>query len=453
MSTTFPKRILAVLGLLALVACVYLAVSSWMVSARLHVDKGDAPVAAAQLQLERLDLYYTEESRWQKKDDGESPFDMQPDLDSVLRLSDPILATVVWGETDDEPELDNGEGVHGSRKMAARALIDEEERDLVQKVKTILESAGDGGRDGAAEVDLDGRTYQFVWRRMTEETVAMTGVKFGGFVISADLDRSLMDQARRQLVRPLGVSAFLLLLTAVAVLALSLLKARRDALQKTTFVANVSHELRTPLTSLMSYAEMLATGRCRTEEKQRKACTVILDEGRRLNRMIQELLEFSRLERGTRQYRSEDFDLAAAVRETAERLAERFAEHGLEIQTPDALAVCSDRDTVREVLENLLTNAAKYAAQGGPVEVAAQAADGRARIAVSDRGPGMTRTQMRKAFKAFWRADNSTTRTTGGYGIGLAVARAYARGLGGDLTVTARPGGGCTFLFEFPIGK
>ena len=227
--------------------------------------------------------------------------------------------------------------------------------------------------------------------------------------------------------------------------------AREEAERKTMFVSNVSHELKTPLTSILGYAEMLESGLCRNEEKRRRALKVIGEEGRRLNRMVTELLEFSRLERGTSQYHPTEFDASMVVEETVERLSPDFSEHGLHVHTCERVWIVADCDKVKEILENLLTNARKYAAADGPVEVSLERMPDCVRIHVCDRGPGMTENQRRHAFEPFWRADDAITKKTGGYGIGLPLARGYARGMGGDLTVTARAGGGCDFVLELPL--
>jgi len=337
------------------------------------------------------------------------------------------------------------------RKRTARLSL-QKDGDVDAGLRDFLDGLEeeDAPVQGVRPYPADAPAFQVVWRKACELTADRTAVRVFGFVVDYGQTDDLLARALWRLVAALGIGVFCLLAVAVGVLVHLLRQSRRAALQKTTFVSNVSHELRTPLTSLLSYAEMLQTGRCRTEEKRQKAVGVILDEGRRLNRMILELLEFSRLERGTRRYRTGAFDLAETVRKTAERLSGRFAAHGLALDLPAACPVRSDEDTVRQVLENLLTNAAKYAAQDGPVVVSVTARDGRVRVAVADRGPGLSRWQMKQAFRPFWRADDSVTKETGGYGIGLSVARAHARGLGGDLTVAARPGGGCEFTFEIP---
>ena len=402
--------------------------------------------------LTELDSYYNGEDL-----NEDQAGDLEQDLKNHQWMRDPVLAYFMLNCDADglpvpevylDPDLLRG----AAKKQAGERLMqacDQDVNPLEREVLALTNALDRAGSCGVLSREIGGRTYQVVWQRLGEDAVTRSDCLLCGFVLDYSRTPDTFAAVLWQFMGLFSAGLLLVLVAAVAVLVHSLLKARRDAFQKTTFVSNVSHELRTPLTSMMSYAEMLAEGRCRTEERQKRATGVILDEGRRLNRMIEELLDFSRLERGTRRYRMETFDLAETVRETVERLAARFEAHGIQVEAPGALSVSSDRDTVRQVLENMLTNAAKYAAKDGPVAVSVAQSGDRARIVVADRGPGMTRSQMRHAFEPFWRADNSTTRETGGYGIGLAVARAYARGLGGDLTVAARPGGGCAFTFEF----
>ena len=402
-------------------------------------------------QLERIDAAFASSAETSRDDmkAGDCAMEFGDELESRMQISGPVLGVFTL-----PTEHDDGLGLTVSddedkEKSAVCGRVEDAWKVVESEVLHLANQAGTNVVSGVQTLVLGDARVQLVWHRLSVDGEFVSGVQVCGFVVDYRFD--MERKSMLELVWTALVCIVVLLVALVGVLAFHLRRARREALQKTTFVSNVSHELRTPLTSMLSYAEMLATGRCRTDEKKAKAIGVILDEGHRLDRMIRELLDFSRLERGVRRYQKESFDLSETVRETVDRLAARFDEHGLSVDVPERFAVYSDRDTVRGVLENLLTNAAKYAARGGPVEIVAAHHGDRARLTVSDRGPGMTRVQMRCAFRPFWRADNSTTREVGGYGIGLSVARAYARGLGGDLTVSARAGGGCAFTFEFPI--
>ena len=223
--------------------------------------------------------------------------------------------------------------------------------------------------------------------------------------------------------------------------------------RRNTFVSNAAHEVKTPLASILLRAERLADGSYATEERRAKAAGVILEQGRELRRRIERLRDFDRLERGMRTYERQAFDLGEAVRETARPLADRFEGHGLDLTGVASVRMVGDRDSVMEIVENLLTNAAKYAAHAGPVSVrVARAADGAAaEVCVADCGPGLPAAQLRHVFDRDWRASNDLTKSVGGWGVGLAFARDLARDMGGDLTVAPRPEGGCAFTLVLPL--
>ena len=249
------------------------------------------------------------------------------------------------------------------------------------------------------------------------------------------------------------VGVGLLLLAGGVSLAVSVLRARGEMERRNTFVSNAAHEVKTPLASILLRAERLADGAYTTEERRAKAAGVILEQGRELRRRIERLRDFDRLERGMRTYERRAFDLGEAVRETARPLEERFEAHGLDLGDVASVRMVGDRDSVMEIVENLLTNAAKYAAQAGPVAVrVARAESGRAEVCVSDSGPGLPAAQLRHVFDRDWRAHNDLAKSAGGWGVGLAFARDLARDMGGELSVAARPDGGCAFTLELPLG-
>ena len=258
--------------------------------------------------------------------------------------------------------------------------------------------------------------------------------------------------------RPMLLAAWLLLsLVLAALVSGGLLLARdaaaqrRDALQKTSFVSSVSHELKTPLTSIRLYAELLRDGRVSEAPKQGQYLNVIVAESERLTRLVNNVLDFSRMEQGRRRYAIESADLARVLREVAEAQRDRLGAAGLTL----ALAGCDepvlrpvDRDAVEQVMVNLLDNAAKYAAGGGEVTVALHAAPGGAEITVEDRGPGIAPPHRKRLFESFYRADCELTSHCTGCGLGLSIARRLMRGMGGDLLFAPREGGGCRFTLR-----
>lgn len=222
----------------------------------------------------------------------------------------------------------------------------------------------------------------------------------------------------------------------------------RDAQRKTTFVSNVSHELRTPLTTIRMYAEMLRANRVREEKKRGEYLDVIATESHRLTRLVNNVLDFSRLEQQRRTYRKENLDLVDFLRTVVAAHEDRFTGTGmrLTVDTPDReVTVRSDRDALEQVLLNVLDNAAKYAATGGEVNLALEQGANGVVVRVSDRGPGIPREHAARVFNSFHRVDNSLTTRVPGAGLGLSIGRRLMRDLNGDLTYQPREGGGSVF--------
>ncbi len=257
-----------------------------------------------------------------------------------------------------------------------------------------------------------------------------------------------------------AVGLFLVGAFMVAILAggaLLLAQARRseaEAAQKTSFVANVSHEFKTPLTTIRLYAELLAEGRVTDAERRTDYLRTIGRETERLSRLVGNALDFSRLEQGQKKYARAECDAAAVLGQLCDTQEPRLTEAGLVLHRvlPTApLPVTTDRDALEQIVLNLVDNALKYAATGGElrVELAARAAGGIA-VRISDRGPGVPPAHRERIFEKFHRVDDSLTAEKPGTGLGLGIARQLARGLGGNLTYSARAGGGATFILELP---
>jgi len=236
----------------------------------------------------------------------------------------------------------------------------------------------------------------------------------------------------------LVVGAWLLLLAAR--------RSRLEALRQTDFVSNVSHEFKTPLTTICLCAE-LAQDEGIDPARRQRALAAIREESERLKRLVLNALDFSRLEKDRRHYNIRSLDAAAIVRETCAAFVPRFAEGQLLAPPEDPCTALVDDEALRQILANLLDNAAKYA-PAGKVEVSVQPVEGKVAITVADHGPGLSPDALHHAFDRFWRGDNSVTRETGGSGLGLAIARALARGMGGELSVTNRSTGGALFTLE-----
>jgi signal transduction histidine kinase len=231
----------------------------------------------------------------------------------------------------------------------------------------------------------------------------------------------------------------------------------RLARQKTDFVSNVSHELKTPLTSIRMFSELLAEQRVTDAGKQRSYLNIITAETARLTRLINNVLDFSRMERGEKKYNFRDADLVQLVRETAESYRPHLENNGfkLECALPEfKLPVRGDPDALAQVIVNLLSNAEKYSNDNKEITVEAARRDGPlpcAEARVLDRGPGVPRGSEDKIFEKFYRAHDSLSNGIQGSGLGLTLARQIARAHGGDVFYEKREGGGSCFSLRLPL--
>ncbi|MCP4021767.1 MAG: HAMP domain-containing histidine kinase, partial [Desulfobacteraceae bacterium] len=212
---------------------------------------------------------------------------------------------------------------------------------------------------------------------------------------------------------------------------------KKDAMQKTSFVSSVSHELKTPLTSIRMYAELLMSQRVKTEEKKGQYLSIIVNESQRLTRLINNVLDFGRLEEKKKKYQITSFDLARFLIDMIEIHSIRIKAVGFKIkmQIPDMpFPVKTDRDCLEQVVLNLVDNALKYADGGKFIQFDLKAFTSEFfLLKISDRGPGIPKAHQKKIFNKFHRVDNSLTSKQQGSGLGLSIARQLLRDLGGDL--------------------
>jgi two-component system, OmpR family, phosphate regulon sensor histidine kinase PhoR len=256
------------------------------------------------------------------------------------------------------------------------------------------------------------------------------------------------------------VGALLIGTAVFAILAggsLLLWQARRseaEAAQKTSFVANVSHEFKTPLTTIRLYAELLEQGRVRDAAQGGDYLRTIARETQRLARLVNNALDFSRLEQGKKKYARDSVDLTVELNRLLDTLGPRLAEAGLVLHRalPNApLRATTDRDALEQIVLNLIDNACKYAPEGGEVTVTlAPRPAGGLEVRVADRGPGVPPEHRERIFEKFHRVDDALTAEKSGAGLGLSIARQLARGLGGELRYAARAGAGAEFILELP---
>ena len=240
---------------------------------------------------------------------------------------------------------------------------------------------------------------------------------------------------------------------AVGLVASSLLLLRREeqlARTRANFVSGVSHELRTPLAQIRLFAEMLLLGRVRTEADRRRSLEIIDTEARRLSQLVENVLQVARSERGHMHVNPIAMRVAPIIRECVESfslLAEaRSMEFRMELE--DAVVVPVDSAALRQIVLNLLDNAAKYGPNGQRIVVGMAFFDNCARIWVDDEGDGIPARERERVFNPFYRSPRTQQQT--GSGIGLAVVRELVALHGGDAWIEDAPDGGARVLVQFP---
>jgi two-component system phosphate regulon sensor histidine kinase PhoR len=227
---------------------------------------------------------------------------------------------------------------------------------------------------------------------------------------------------------------------------------RRLEAVRRDFVANVSHELKTPLTSISGYAETLLAD-TPDPDTTRRFLSTILDNARRMQRLVDDLLDLARIEAGRWQPEPESLDVQETAREMWNELAERAAVRGVQFEVdiaPGAGTVVADADALRQVLTNLLDNSLRYTPRGGRIVVRSRLEDSGVAISVADNGSGIAHEHLPRIFERFYRADQARSREEGGTGLGLAIVKHLVEAHGGIVYAESERGVATTVTCWFP---
>lgn len=225
------------------------------------------------------------------------------------------------------------------------------------------------------------------------------------------------------------------------------LAAERASAAKSEFLSRTSHELRTPLNAIIGFAELLTTGR---DAATVGAAREVLHGGRHLQNLIDELLDLGGIESGAARLHAEAFVLAPVIAESLALCAAPAAT--CTVICDAAIALQADRQRVKQVLVNLVSNALKYGPPEGPVMVSAERENGEVRLSVADCGPGIAPEQRARLFTPFDRLGQERSGTHGA-GLGLALSQKLVEAMGGTLGVDAREGGGSVFWCRLPAAE
>jgi signal transduction histidine kinase len=258
---------------------------------------------------------------------------------------------------------------------------------------------------------------------------------------------------------------FLVLVTVVTVLfliagAYFIARAVRRDLEvsrmQSDFVSAVSHEFRSPLTSIRQLSEMLADGRVAGQERRQVYYDTLVRESTRLQRLVEALLNFGRMEAGVRQYRFEEMDAASLVDRVVAEFTPQIASDGRHIELEAAQGFCpidADPEALSVALRNLVDNALKYSPGCPTVWVQWSAENGHVAIRVRDRGVGIPEFERRAIFRKFFRGTAAANANVKGSGVGLAMVRHIVAAHGGEISVVSQPGEGSTFTILLPVGE
>ena len=229
---------------------------------------------------------------------------------------------------------------------------------------------------------------------------------------------------------------------------------RRLETVRRDFVANVSHELKTPLTVVSGFAETLKDDAISTEQRQQFLST-ILNNTQRMHRLVDDLLDLSRIESGGWRPAAVQVDLAAVASETLASFHEVAAQKGLTLRheiDADAPTVRMDPTAIRQVLTNLVHNAIRHTARGSVV-IFSEAGDDRVTFGVRDTGSGIAADHLPRVFERFYRVDASRSRAEGGTGLGLAIVKHLVEAHGGTVSAESTVGAGTTFRVALPTAS
>jgi signal transduction histidine kinase len=244
----------------------------------------------------------------------------------------------------------------------------------------------------------------------------------------------------------------------IAGIALTLRTAMREmklSAMKNEFVSNVSHELRTPLSSIRVFGEFMRRGRVTDQEKVKEYGTYIETESRRLTQLINNILDFSRIESGRKVYEFEPADIEEIIGGTLNSYGIRLRNSGIELDYcgPDEPLpeLTVDANAIDRALANLLDNAIKYSNGGDAIKVTLESVDGEIRISVIDRGIGIPKEEQQRIFERFHRVSTGLVHDVKGSGLGLSLVQHIVQAHGGSVTVSSRVGEGSTFTLHLPI--
>ena len=312
---------------------------------------------------------------------------------------------------------------------------------LKDTIASALESGQTTGRDNDNHISWRMSSSKFGWRIAIADTTSVDAE------ISSQLVRSLELGAG-------GIVAIVLIALLLSRWALK--PVERAWEQQRQFVADASHELKTPLAVILANTQILKSDESKIPEESRRWIEGASDEAERMRGLVEELLELARTEDGSSNARANaPVDLSSLVEGNALQFDAVAYERGCEIETNvvDGISVLGDQEQLERLLKTLIDNACKYATSGTQVKVSLEKNGSHALFVATNQGEPIPEEDLPHVFDRFWRSDKARARSTGGYGLGLAIAKGIAESHGGKIWVTSDDAQGTSFYVKLPINE
>ncbi len=273
------------------------------------------------------------------------------------------------------------------------------------------------------------------------------------------VDKGQMEDlanARTRLYAWVLVLLVLILVIGIAATVWIMVRETRLSRLKTDFVSNVSHELRTPLTSIRLFTDTLLLGRASDEDEKREFLQIISTESDRLSRLVEKILDFSRMEAGRKAYVFESVEVRAIVDAAMSACSSLATQSKIQIDLDipgDIGSVYVDFDAMVEVVINLLSNAIKYSPTGSRIEIYARTTQDSLTLSVKDQGIGIPKSEREKIFEKFYRVETPLASDVSGSGLGLSLVKYIVQGHGGSVQVLSGRSKGSTFTVRLPLAQ
>ena len=310
-----------------------------------------------------------------------------------------------------------------------------------------------------ALADTEGHSFWGHWKQQPAQQALRTSLQPGWpwtlQVTSGDPSLFMAEiKTRRRLLWGGLVTMGALVVAAGYAIVRSVTRELKVARLQGDFVSAVSHEFRTPLASLCHLSDLLVQGRVATEQRRREYYQALQRESERLHRLVENILDFRRMEVGAREYQLEPVDATTLIRGTAEAFAQEVQERGcvVEIEVEDALPqIRADREALGRAIRNLLDNAVKYSPDCQTVWIQASRTGDGVVVSVRDQGLGIARSEQELIFEKFYRAEDAKRSGARGTGLGLTMVQHVVTAHGGQLQVNSQLGEGSVFTIHLPF--